>query len=99
MRYGKIAATLALALVVLLALAFWSATNRPGANATQNWAGVDETVVEKYAADAGRAASPPILNTESGDLLLFIFTLSGAAAGFAAGYCWRMLMGEKKSRS
>lgn len=55
------------------------------------WPGVDETVVEKIASEHGRQARRPLINTEQGDLLLFMFLLAGAIGGFAAGYYWRML--------
>ncbi len=57
------------------------------------WQGVDETVVEKIAGEHGRAAAAPFI---SGDLLLFAFVVAAAAAGFAAGYWYRTLFGEKK---
>ncbi len=56
------------------------------------WGGVDESVVEKYAEEHGRAARDPFINTDQGDLLLFVFLLAGAVGGFAAGYYWRELM-------
>ena len=59
------------------------------------WGGVDESVVEKYAKEHGREAREPLINTDQGDLLLFVFLLGGAVGGFTAGYCWRMLMVEK----
>ena len=55
------------------------------------WAGVDETVVEKYAEDAGRPARKPYINTDQGDLLLFFFLIAGTAGGFVGGYCFREL--------
>ncbi|MBI5740050.1 MAG: cobalt ABC transporter permease [Nitrospirae bacterium] len=60
-----------------------------------DWSGVDESVVEKYAKDHGREARAPLINTDQGDLLLFMFLVGGAVGGFAAGYYWRSLM-EKK---
>jgi cell division protein FtsL len=63
--------------------------------ASEKWPGVDESVVEKYAKEHGREASEPFINTDQGDLLLFVFLLAGAVGGFAAGYSWRMLMVEK----
>jgi cobalt/nickel transport protein len=66
--------------------------------APKPWTGVDEAVVEKVAKEHGREAKPPLINTEQGDLLLFIFLLGGAIGGFAGGYCWRMLVSEKKSK-
>ena len=52
------------------------------------WSGVDETVVEKYARDLGREAREPYINTDQGDLLLFLFALSGSVGGFLMGYFW-----------
>ncbi len=59
------------------------------------WGGVDVTVIEQYAADAGREAREPFINTDQGDLLLFVFALGGAVGGFIAGYYWRRLVTEK----
>jgi len=59
------------------------------------WGGVDVTVIEHYAAEAGREASDPLINTDQGDLLLFVFALGGAIGGFVAGYYWRRLVTEK----
>ncbi len=63
--------------------------------AAEKWQGVDESVVEKYAKEQGREAKKPLINTDQGDLLLFVFLVAGTAAGFAAGYFWRILMVEK----
>ncbi len=60
------------------------------------WTGVDEAVVEKVAREHGREARKPFLE---GDLLLLAFLVAGAVGGFAAGYHWRGLVGEKKTRS
>ncbi len=59
------------------------------------WVGVDESVVEKIAAEHGRIAKDPFINTDQGDLLLFMFLLGGLIGGFAAGYYWRMLTENK----
>jgi ABC-type cobalt transport system substrate-binding protein len=59
----------------------------------KSWTGVDETVVEKFAAQAGRPAREPLINTDQGDLLLFVFAVAGAAGGFVAGYYFRALFG------
>ena len=75
----------------LLALHFRLAPCAFGAN----WTGVDESVVEKYAKEHGREARTPFINTDQGDLLLFVFLLAGTVGGFAAGYSWRMLIVEK----
>lgn len=62
---------------------------------SDKWPGVDESVVEKYAKEHGREAWTPFINTDQGDLLLFVFLLAGAVGGFVAGYSWRMLIVEK----
>lgn len=62
------------------------------AAASEKWPGVDESVVEKIAKEQGREARQPFINTGQGDLLLFVFLLAGAAAGFAGGYYWRKLV-------
>jgi hypothetical protein len=64
--------------------------------ASEKWQGVDEAVVEKVAREHGREAMKPLINTDQGDLLLFVFLVAGAAGGFAAGYSWRMLMEKKR---
>jgi ABC-type cobalt transport system substrate-binding protein len=63
--------------------------------AAEKWPGVDESVVEKYAKEQGRAAHEPLINTGQGDLLLFVFLIAGTVGGFVAGYYWRMLVVEK----
>ena len=55
------------------------------------WPGVDVNVVEKFAQEHGRPAWTPFINTDQGDLLLFVFLLAGTAGGFMAGFCWRKL--------
>lgn len=71
----------------LLPLAF---SLSPGICA-EKWAGVDESVVEKYAKEHGREAAKPLIDIEHGDLPLFMFLLAGVVGGFAAGYYWRKL--------
>lgn len=61
------------------------------AAASEKWGGIDESIVEKYAKEHGREAREPFINTDQGDLLLFVFLLGGAVGGFAAGYYWRAL--------
>ena len=65
------------------------------AEKSEKWPGIDESVVEKIAKDHGREAREPIINTDQGDLLLFVFLLAGAVGGFVAGYYWRKLISEK----
>jgi ABC-type cobalt transport system substrate-binding protein len=66
--------------------------------AAEKWQGVDETVVKKIAREHGREPGEPLINTEQGDLPLFLFLLAGAAGGFAAGYYWRKLMENRSAK-
>ncbi len=65
------------------------------ASGADKWSGVDESVVEKFASERGREAHDPLINTDQGDLLLFVFLLAGVVGGFAGGYSWRMLLEGK----
>ena len=63
------------------------------------WPGIDEAVVEKLAKEHGRPPREPLINTDQGDLLLFLFLLAGTVGGFAAGYYWRVLSeGRRQER-
>ncbi len=73
---------------LLFAFSFFTLGPKP-------WVGVDEAVVAKIAKEQGREARKPLLNLGDGDLRLFAFLLVGAVGGFAAGYYWRVLVGEK----
>ncbi len=61
----------------------------------ERWSGVDESVVEKYAKEYGREVREPLINTDQGDLLLFVFLIAGVLGGFVAGYYWRVLTEQK----
>ena len=61
-----------------------------------SWSGVDETVVEKFAEKAGRKASEPFINTDQGDLLLFVFLVAGIVGGFIGGYNFRVLFPPRR---
>jgi len=63
--------------------------------AENKWAGVDKNVVEKISMEHGRAAWTPFINTDQGDLLLFVFLLAGVMGGFVLGYNWRKLFVER----
>jgi cobalt/nickel transport protein len=66
--------------------------------ASEKWQGVDESVVEKVAREHGREAKTPLINTDQGDLLLFVFLLAGVIGGFTAGYYWRVLMENRRDQ-
>ena len=66
--------------------------------ASDKWQGVDESVIEKVAKEHGREAREPFINTDQGDLLLFVFLLAGTIGGFTAGYYWKELIGNKRQK-
>lgn len=87
--------------VVFVALAVWgwlALSGQVPEGAEGPWGGVDVNVIEKYAVDAGREAREPFINTDQGDLLLFVFALGGAVGGFVGGYYWRRLVTEKSGK-
>jgi len=81
--------------VVLLAAVAWLGLSRM----QSAWHGVDEAVVEKFAREAGRPPREPFINTDRGDLLLFVFLLAGTAGGFVGGYYFRELFPKKDRTS
>lgn len=68
------------------------------ANSDLEMPGADEHVggiANYYAEKVGAGERDPYINTDKGDLLLFMFALGGAFAGFWLGYNWRDLFGKK----
>jgi cobalt/nickel transport protein len=63
-----------------------------------SWSGVDETVIEKFAEAAGRPTRAPFINTDQGDLLLFVFLIAGIVGGFIGGYSYRALFPPRRRR-
>jgi hypothetical protein len=86
------------ALILLFAIVLLSGSICATGRAA-SWSGVDETVIEKFAEKAGRRAWEPFINTDQGDLLLFVFLLAGAAGGFAAGYWFRVLFPPRRKNA
>jgi len=70
----------------------------PATPADEKWPGVDESVIEKVAKEHGREAREPFINTDQGDLLLFVFLLAGGVGGFIGGYYWRALTEKRVDR-
>jgi cobalt/nickel transport system permease protein len=93
---SRIITTAIVVVIVALAVWGWLALSQDTPESAEGpWGGVDVNVIERYAADAGREAREPFINTDQGDMLLFIFALGGAVGGFTAGYYWRRLVTEK----
>ena len=55
-------------------------------NEESAWTGIDVSVVGKYAEKYGRPPRDPYINTDQGDLLLFVFTAAGVIGGFIIGF-------------
>lgn len=85
---SRILAPLVLILVLMVGVVIGRRT------AQQSYAGIDESVVEKLAAEHGRSATAPVINTDQGDLLLFVFLVAGVAAGFVGGVYFQRLFGH-----
>ena len=60
------------------------------------WTGIDVSIVGKYAEKYGRPPRDPYINTDQGDLLLFVFTFFGLVGGIIIGYNFRKLFIEGK---
>jgi len=89
------AALVAPAVASTAAPATAAATAEPAtAEPPSRWPGVDESVIEKIAAEAGRSARPLWFEME-GDLALFLFLCAGIAGGSVLGYCFRMIFVER----
>ena len=74
-------------LIIVLALGMYIGLR----TSDSKWAGVDESVIEKFAVEANRPPHEPLINIEHGDLPLLLFLIAGAAGGFTAGYYFRGL--------
>lgn len=77
---------LTIALVTTILLSFL-----PSEAHAERWGGVDESVIENVAEEAGREPAEPLINTDQGDLLLFVFLLAGTVGGFVGGYYYHKL--------
>ncbi len=58
------------------------------------WVGIDVSIVGKYAEKYGHPPRDPYINTDQGDLLLFVFTFFGLVGGIIIGYNFRKLFVE-----
>jgi len=80
-----------IAIITILVITAGSAALAKDVKTKRKWVGVDETVVQAFAAEAGMPARAPYINTNQGDLLLFLFLISGFIGGFAMGYFYKQL--------
>jgi cobalt/nickel transport protein len=80
-------------MAAVLGIAISLATASP---ARARWEGVDDAVIGKVADESGHPAAKPLIDTDQGDLLLFLFLVAGAAGGFVAGYTFRGLFPPRK---
>ena len=62
------------------------------------WVGIDVSIVGKYAEKYGHPPRDPYINTDQGDLLLFVFTFFGLVGGIVIGYNFRKLFVEGKDK-
>ena len=62
------------------------------------WSDATNVLSRQAAEQMGREARAPFINTEKGNMLVFLFTLGGVAAGFAIGYNWRIILAAKVRR-
>ena len=62
------------------------------------WTGIDVSIVGKYAEKYGHPPRDPYINTDQGDLLLFVFTFFGLVGGIVIGYNFRKLFIEGKDK-
>jgi len=65
---------------------------------TGKWTGIDVSIVGKYAEKFGHPPRDPYINTDQGDLLLFVFTFFGLIGGIIIGYNFRKLFIEGKDK-
>lgn len=87
--------TTGMLLIVFLFFFMACTTCAFAADKAEKWEGVDKAVVEKIAKEQGREAHAPLIDTEQGDLMLFLFLSAGAIGGFIAGYSYRALTERK----
>ena len=66
---------------------------------TGKWTGIDVSIVGKYAEKYGHPPRDPYINTDQGDLLLFVFTFFGLIGGIIIGYNFRKLFIEGKDKN
>jgi cobalt/nickel transport system permease protein len=79
-------------LVASLWVLVWSV-----ATSTSSWVGLDESVIESVAGEAGREAVDPLFDVDSGDLLALLFAGGALAGGLLIGWLARGLLRPARS--
>lgn len=84
-----------IAIVIIFIVASSSVMIAEEEASERKWVGIDESIVEAVAEKAGRPARAPYINTDQGDLLLFVFLVAGLIGGFIMGYYYQILFGSE----
>ena len=87
--------------IAILVLAIVGSIALSGENTVREkglWSDATDILSGQAAAQVGREARAPFINTEKGNMLVFFFALGGVAAGFTIGYNWRMVLTDKAGR-
>ena len=87
--------------VVIIALAIISSIALSRENPVQEnglWSDATDVLSSQAAAQVGREARVPFINTGKENMLVFFFAMGGVAAGFTIGYNWRMVLTDKAGR-
>lgn len=83
---GRSLRVAALVLAILVGMLAVGALVWAVAVTTGGWVGIDAGVMERVAEEQGRAAWTPFINTDVGDLLLFVFFAGAIVAGAIIGW-------------
>jgi len=82
-------------IIVLAVLAIVPTILQANAGKTKgDYVGIDASIMEARAEEEGHAAKTPLINTDQGDILLFVFCVGGLIAGGLMGYFGRALLVE-----
>ena len=87
--------------VAILVLAIVGSIALSGENTVREkglWSDATDILSGQAAAQVGREARVPFINTEKDNMLVFFFAMGGVAAGFTIGYNWRMVLADKAGR-
>ncbi len=83
--------------VLVTAFLMWRPASALAQEPPAKWRGTD-VVIEEVLQRYGARAKEPLINTNQGDLILFVFALGGVSAGFVLGYQGRRVFVEMEDR-